>query len=291
LSDSRSDSHLAEYISQGTARAPIVVSDSEEGNVNTFVIGVGGASGSGKSTLAESLVRLFGSHFSVVMQDNFVSSKKGFNAILPAGHRIWGLRLPIHTEEITLHIDHCIRAAISGEHESVPRTHWMRQPLRPEQGRGSDARGKSSGKAWSEVIVVEGGFIFACAELVNRLDLALWIETPQDIVFQQLLKRSKKRAADKEEFSKYFLSVKWPNHVKWRGVQLRKAGDRNILCILDGCLDKVKLLEYAARVVTDRIGKESEQQESFTDPRATAVVGGKASAMCATLEQALGYCG
>jgi len=145
-----------------------------------LVIGIAGGTGSGKSTLARRLTRRVGEdRCSLVSQDNYYRD---------LGHLSAGARARVNFDhpdslDAELLVEH-VRRLRDGEPIESPRYDFSRH-----------ARGLGGTMVpVRDLIIVEGILVFVWPELVDLMDIKVFVDTPADL---RLLRRVRRDIADR----------------------------------------------------------------------------------------------
>ena len=140
-----------------------------------LVIGIGGGTGAGKTTIAQAITRGLPVGAVVYLQhDSYYRDRPDLTleerAALNFDHPD-----SLETELLVRHVD----ALCAGYGVDQPSYDFKTHRRRPETGRVEPA----------PVLVVEGILIFADLELVQRLDVKLFVDTPADIRVLRRIRR------------------------------------------------------------------------------------------------------
>lgn len=199
---------------------------------NRLFIGIAGGSGSGKTTLAKHLADYFGDRLSLLRHDDYYKSQASLTL-----------------EE---------RSALNFDHPDAFDTQLLIQHL-DELRQGKDIlcpiynyslHDRSSEfriiKA-TEVIVLEGILIFENPEILNRLDIKIFVDTDADVRIIRRIKRDvSERGRDLDSvISQYFATVK-PMHELFVEPSKRHAD----IIVPEGGMNRVALEMITQRIIS-----------------------------------------
>ncbi|MBQ8146355.1 MAG: uridine kinase [Clostridia bacterium] len=199
---------------------------------NRLFIGIAGGSGSGKTTLAKQLADYFGDRLSLLRHDDYYKSQASLTL-----------------EE---------RSALNFDHPDAFDTQLLIQHL-DELRQGKDIlcpiynyslHDRSSEfrtiKA-TEVIVLEGILIFENPEILNRLDIKIFVDTDADVRIIRRIKRDvSERGRDLDSvISQYFATVK-PMHELFVEPSKRHAD----VIVPEGGMNRVALEMITQRIIS-----------------------------------------
>ena len=165
---------------------------------NRLFIGIAGGSGSGKTTLAERLAEHFGDRLSLLRHDDYYKSRSDLTL----------------EERAALNYDHpdAFDNALLVEHMDALRAgHDVACPMYNYSLHDRSAETRLVKAA--EVIVVEGILIFDSPEILERLDIKIFVDTDADVRSVRRIKRDvdeRGRSLD-SVISQYLATVK-PMH-------------------------------------------------------------------------------
>ena len=165
---------------------------------NRLFIGIAGGSGSGKTTLAERLAEHFGDRLSLLRHDDYYKSRSDLTL----------------EERAALNYDHpdAFDNALLVEHMDALRAgHDVACPMYNYSLHDRSAETRLVKAA--EVIVVEGILIFDSPEILERLDIKIFVDTDADVRIVRRIKRDvdeRGRSLD-SVISQYLATVK-PMH-------------------------------------------------------------------------------
>lgn len=145
-----------------------------------LVVGIAGGTGSGKSTLARRLTRRIGEdRCALVSQDNYYKDLVHLSVAARARVNF------DHPDSVDapLLVEH-VRALKAGRSVVSPRYDFARHARAPG---GIDVPAR-------QVILVEGILVLSWAELVDEMDIKIFVETPDDI---RLLRRMRRDISDR----------------------------------------------------------------------------------------------
>ena len=165
---------------------------------NRLFIGIAGGSGSGKTTLAERLAAYFGDRLSLLRHDDYYKSRSDLTL----------------EERTALNYDHpdAFDNSLLVEHmDKLRRGHAVACPTYnySQHDRSTETRLVPA----AEVIVVEGILIFDNPEILERLDIKIFVDTDADVRIIRRIKRDveeRGRSLD-SVISQYLATVK-PMH-------------------------------------------------------------------------------
>lgn len=199
---------------------------------NHLIIGIAGGSGSGKTTLAKHLAEYFGDRLSLLRHDDYYKSQSNLTL----------------EERTTLNFDHpdAFDTALLVQHiDELRQGKDIACPIYNYalHDRSSETR---SIKA-NEVIVVEGILLFENADLRNRLDIKIFVDTHADVRIIRRIKRDvSERGRDLDSIiSQYFATVK-PMHDAFVEPSKRYAD----IIVPEGGMNRVALEMIIQRIIS-----------------------------------------
>ena len=163
-----------------------------------MIIGIAGGSGSGKTTLAENIIAHFGSRVSILRHDDYYKSQKD---IPPAERARLNYDHPsaFDTDLLIRHLDE-LRA---GRAVDSP-TYDYAIHDRSDRTRRVES---------TDVIILEGILIFAEADLLDRLDMKIYVDTDADVrILRRLVRDVKERGRTLDSVVTQYLSTVKPMH-------------------------------------------------------------------------------
>ncbi|MBO5248007.1 MAG: uridine kinase [Clostridia bacterium] len=147
--------------------------------MNTVIIGIAGGTGSGKTTLANEIRTHFGGNIPVISHDSYYRAQDE----LSAEERVkinYDEPAAFETELLTEHL----RRLKSGETVQIPQYDYTRHTRAPET---EEIRPGS-------VIILEGILIFSDPDLLDLIDIKIYVDTEADI---RILRRAKRDMAER----------------------------------------------------------------------------------------------
>jgi len=198
----------------------------------SLFIGIAGGSGSGKTTLANKLADYFGERLSLLRHDDYYKSQSSLTleerAVLNFDHPD-----AFDTPLLIKHLDELS----CGRSISCPIYDYSKHD-RIDEVREVNA---------TEVIVLEGILIFENPEILNRLDIKIFVDTDADVRIIRRIKRDvKKRGRDLDSvISQYFATVK-PMHEAFVEPSKRHAD----IIVPEGGKNAVALEMIAQRIIS-----------------------------------------
>lgn len=199
---------------------------------NRLFIGIAGGSGSGKSTLAGRLAEYFGDRLSLLRHDDYYKSRSDLTleerASLNYDHPD-----AFDNDLLVTHMDE-LRA---GRDIACPIYNYSMHD-RSEQTRTVKS---------TDVIVVEGILIFDSPELLERLDIKIFVDTDADVrIIRRIMRDVNERGRSLESvISQYFATVK-PMHEAFVEPSKRHAD----IIVPEGGMNSVALEMIAQRITS-----------------------------------------
>lgn len=163
-----------------------------------IVIGISGGTGSGKTTLAKRISKAFGGDALLVSMDCYY---KDHNS-LPFEERAKTNYDHPDAYDVELITDH-IKALRRGESIMHP-TYDFTKHLRCEEWERADS---------AKVIIVEGILVFAIPEIVELLDIKIFVDTDADVrIVRRITRDVKERGRNLDSVIKQYLTTVKPMH-------------------------------------------------------------------------------
>ncbi len=163
-----------------------------------MIIGIAGGSGSGKTTLAANIANHFGTQISVLRHDDYYKSQKD----LPLQERAtlnYDHPSAFDTDLLVRHLD----LLKNGEDVDCPIYDYA------IHDRSDEVRRVIS----TEVIILEGILIFENKELLERLDMKIFVDTDADArIIRRILRDVKERGRSLESVIGQYLTTVKPMH-------------------------------------------------------------------------------
>jgi uridine kinase len=160
-----------------------------------YIIGIAGGSSSGKTSFLNQLVSLMPEDsVSVISQDNYYFPKEQQQKDKNGQHNF---DLPTSIDRVSFYTD--IKKLLNGEH--IRRKEYTFN--------NPDKVPKDIVTLSSPVILVEGLFVFYYEEVLESLDLRVFIEADEDVKLARRLKRDYEERGYPEDHVNY----QWENHV------------------------------------------------------------------------------
>ncbi|MBP3333115.1 MAG: uridine kinase [Clostridia bacterium] len=168
---------------------------------NTIMIGIAGGSGSGKTTLAENIKRCFGDKISLIRHDDYYKSQNSLSL----------------EEKATLNYDHPsafdtellishIKSLKAGNDIDCPVYDYTIHD-RSDKIRRIECR---------RVILLEGILIFENRELLDLLDMKIFVDTDADIrILRRISRDVKERGRSLESVINQYISTVKPMHERF----------------------------------------------------------------------------
>ena len=207
---------------------------------NRLFIGIAGGSGSGKTTLAKQLANYFGDRLSLLRHDDYYKSQSSLTL----------------EERANLNFDHpdAFDSALLVQHlDELKKGQDIACPIYnySMHDRSSEYRLVKA----NEVIVLEGILIFENPEILNRLDIKIFVDTDADVRIIRRIKRDvneRGRSLD-SVISQYLATVK-PMHEAFVEPSKRYAD----IIVPEGGMNRVAL-----ELITQRIISHIERKEQM----------------------------
>ena len=199
---------------------------------NRLFIGIAGGSGSGKTTLAQKLADYFGDRLSLLRHDDYYKSQASLTleerANLNFDHPD-----AFDTKLLIKHLD-MLR---QGQDINCPIYNYS------IHDRDSESRYVKA----NEVIVLEGILIFESPEILDRLDIKIFVDTDADVRILRRIKRDvSERGRDLDSvISQYITTVK-PMHEAFVEPSKRNAD----IIVPEGGMNRVALEMITQRIIS-----------------------------------------
>ena len=195
-------------------------------------IGIAGGSGSGKTTLANRLADYFGERLSLLRHDDYYKSQSSLTL----------------EERAALNFDHPDAFDTPLLIKHLDELRYGRSILSPiydysKHDRSDEVRTVDA----TEVIVLEGILIFENPDILNRLDIKIFVDTDADVrIIRRIRRDVKKRGRDLDSvISQYFATVK-PMHEAFVEPSKRHAD----IIVPEGGKNVVALEMIAQRIIS-----------------------------------------
>lgn len=168
---------------------------------NTIIIGIAGGSGSGKTTLAENIKRCFGDKISLIRHDDYYKSQKSLSlaekASLNYDHP--------SAFDTALLISH-IKSLKAGKDIDCPVYDYTIH----------DRSDKVQRIECRSVILLEGILIFENQELLDLLDMKIFVDTDADIrILRRISRDVKERGRSLESVINQYINTVKPMHERF----------------------------------------------------------------------------
>ena len=205
---------------------------------NRLFIGIAGGSGGGKTTLAEHLAEYFGDRLVLLRHDDYYKSQSSLTleerATLNYDHPD-----AFDTELLVSHLDE-LRA---GNDISCPIYNYSLHD------RDTNVRTVKA----KDVIVLEGILIFENREILDRLDIKIFVDTDADIRIIRRIKRDvSERGRDLDSVINQYINTVKPMHEAFVEPSKRRAD----IIVPQGGMNRV-----ASEMITQRIISHLERKE------------------------------
>jgi uridine kinase len=191
--------------------------------MDILVIGIAGGTGSGKTTLTNRLKERFGKDISVISHDNYYRSQDDIS----------------FEERVKTNYDHpdSFETDLLIEHlKQLKNGHSIECPVYSfsEHTRTKDTRKIDPTK----VIIVEGILIFQNPELLNMLDIRIFVDTDPDVrILRRILRDVKERGRSLDSVVTQYLATVKPMHEQFVEPSKRNAD----IIVLEGGYNLVAL--------------------------------------------------
>lgn len=165
---------------------------------NNMVIGIAGGSGSGKTTLAKNIGKHFGNKISILRHDDYYKAQSSISKEERA-HINYDHPSAFDTDLLIKHIDMLKR----GEAVDSPVYDYT------VHDRSRDIRHIEP----TSVIVLEGILIFENKQLLERLDMKIFVDTDPDVrILRRIMRDVKRRGRTLDSVIEQYLSTVKPMH-------------------------------------------------------------------------------
>ena len=199
---------------------------------SSLFIGIAGGSGSGKTTLANRLADYFGDRLSLLRHDDYYKEQSALTI----------------NERATLNFDHpdAFDTPLLIKHLDELRNGKSIECPIYDYSKHDRSQKVRKVKA-SEVIVLEGILIFENPEILNRLDIKIFVDTDADVRIIRRIKRDvSERGRDLDSvINQYFATVK-PMHEAFVEPSKRNAD----VIVPEGGMNPVALEMITERIVS-----------------------------------------
>ncbi len=191
--------------------------------MDILVIGIAGGTGSGKTTLTNRLKERFGKDISVISHDNYYRSQDDIS----------------FEERVKTNYDHpdSFETDLLIKHlKQLKNGHSIECPVYSfsEHTRTKDTRKIDPTK----VIIVEGILIFQNPELLNMLDIRIFVDTDPDVrILRRILRDVKERGRSLDSVVTQYLATVKPMHEQFVEPSKRNAD----IIVLEGGYNLVAL--------------------------------------------------
>lgn len=163
-----------------------------------IIIGIAGGSGSGKTTLARNIINHFEGRVSILRHDDYYRSQKDISV----------------EERAKLNYDHpdAFDNDLLIDHlDSLRNGHHIDSPIYDYSihDRSDNTRYVES----TEVIILEGILIFAIPEVLERLNMKIYVDTDADVrILRRIIRDVKKRGRTLDSVVTQYLTTVKPMH-------------------------------------------------------------------------------
>ena len=163
-----------------------------------MIIGIAGGSGSGKTTLAKNIINHFEGQVSILRHDDYYRSQKDISV----------------EERAKLNYDHpdaFDNDLLINHLDTLKNGHHIDSPIYDYSihDRSADTRTVES----TDVIILEGILIFAIPEVLNRLDMKIYVDTDADVrILRRIIRDVKKRGRTLDSVVTQYLTTVKPMH-------------------------------------------------------------------------------
>lgn len=191
--------------------------------MDILVIGIAGGTGSGKTTLTNRLKERFGKDISVISHDNYYRSQDDISF----EERVKTNYDHPDSFETDLLIEH-LKQLKNGHSIECP-VYSFSEHTRTKETRKIDP---------TKVIIVEGILIFQNPELLNMLDIRIFVDTDPDVrILRRILRDVKERGRSLDSVVTQYLSTVKPMHEQFVEPSKRNAD----IIVLEGGYNLVAL--------------------------------------------------
>lgn len=168
---------------------------------NTIIIGIAGGSGSGKTTLAENIKRCFGDKISLIRHDDYYKSQKSLSLAEKAALN-YDHPSAFDTELLISHI----KSLKAGNDIDCPVYDYTIH----------DRSDKIQRIECRSVILLEGILIFENQELLDLLDMKIFVDTDADIrILRRISRDVKERGRSLESVINQYINTVKPMHERF----------------------------------------------------------------------------
>ncbi len=207
--------------------------------MSVLIIGIAGGTGSGKTTLTNRLKEKFPYSISVVTHDNYYKNQDH----MPFDERIKTNYDHPDSFDTDLLIEH-IKMLKEGKSIECPVYSYT------EHTRTKETRTIKS----APVIIIEGILVFHDTELLDLMDIRIYVDTDPDVrILRRILRDVKERARDLDSVITQYLSTVKPMHEAFVEPSKRKAD----IIVLEGGHNLVALDMIIQRVQNHLVEKEN----------------------------------
>ncbi|MEG0751675.1 MAG: uridine kinase [Oscillospiraceae bacterium] len=198
--------------------------------MNTMVIGVAGGTGSGKTTITRRLAKELGEDISVVYHDNYYKAHDDLS----------------YEERTKLNYDHPDAFDTDLFIEDIKKLKKGETVYCPVYDFTIHNRSKETVQVNStKVIIVEGILIFQNPELVDLLDIKIFVDTDADVrIIRRILRDVKSRGRSLESVTDQYLNTVKPMHEQFVEPSKRNAD----IVVLEGGHNLVALEMIIERI-------------------------------------------
>ncbi len=166
--------------------------------MSRIIIGMAGGTGSGKTTLAERISKAFSGDALLLSMDCYYKD----NSHLPFDERVKTNYDHPNAYDIPLIVEH-IKALRDGKSISHP-TYDFSQHVRGEKWVDMDS---------ASVIIVEGILVFAIPEIVELLDIKIFVDTDADVrILRRITRDVNERGRSLDSVVRQYLTTVKPMH-------------------------------------------------------------------------------
>lgn len=166
----------------------------------TYVIGIAGGSGSGKSLFLNRLTEKFPNEISVLSQDNYYKPRE-VQKVDERGIQNFDLIEAIDVDRFESDLNRLRK----GDQISVKEYVFNNPEVQPQTFTVNP----------TSIVIVEGIFILSYSQIVNQLDLKVFIETNKELMLKRRIERDKnERGYDKADVIYRFENHAMPAFVK-----------------------------------------------------------------------------
>ena len=163
-----------------------------------MIIGIAGGSGSGKTTLARNIINHFEGRVSILRHDDYYRSQKDISV----------------EERAKLNYDHpdAFDNDLLIDHlDALSKGHHIDSPIYDYSihDRSDNTRYVES----TDVIILEGILIFAISEVLERLNMKIYVDTDADVrILRRIIRDVKKRGRTLDSVVTQYLTTVKPMH-------------------------------------------------------------------------------